>query len=74
MHKFNIYEIVTLAPFAIWWILLIFTPRFALKLTGKKRYLNPTPGQIWFARIALAIFLVVFTLGFYFTDEAIYDQ
>lgn len=74
MHKYNTWEILTLAPFVIWWMLMMFTPRFALRLTGQKKYRNPTTGQIWFARIALGIFLVVFFLGFYFIDEEIYSQ
>jgi hypothetical protein len=66
---YNLYEIIFLTPFTIFWILLMVNPRFALKLTGRKKDRNPTTRRIWFARTYTTLFIVAFALIFYFVDQ-----
>lgn len=62
---YSLYEILFLTPFTLFWLLLIFRPATALRLTRNRKYRDATPKKIWFAKLYMTLFVVTFFIAFY---------
>lgn len=65
---YNVYEMLLLIPITLFWLIMLINPMVAFKLSLNKKYKNPTPKRILFARIYLTLLVLTFAIVFYFTD------